>query len=589
MRFRDILIIFMCLIFAGGFFFFAGQRLDPIHQARDEMGLVSNTSVENAPPALAFATVAMGAFRGLIVDVLWMRADRLKEQGQFYDAKQLAEWITVLQPRFAAVWEFQAWNMAYNISVTVPATQWEQRWQWVRNGYELLRDKGIEQNPHSISLYRNLAWIFQHKIAGVTDDAHKDYKRELALAMRQVLGKNPTKDYFQRLASSPKTLEDIMADQQIADMVNELIASDEAFTDDQEFINNYLALRQKPDRFKPEAFDVIDKFRPTPALQKFDDFVKAYKLRNTWKFDIELMQSLNEKFGPVTPDKPDTHGVLRWEHPHVHAMYWAQKGLQIAGEQGKFSVEEKNTDRIMFHALQALFRSGKLIIYDIPGREASVFLRPDLDMFDTANEVYLDRIKKYETLEKGNPRSIKNGHRNFLINSTLMFYQTGRIKKAGKIYNQLRELYPEREEIKVPLSIFVRRRIVEEISSITINDARELILATLREAYFQYAVYEDDIAAAREKWAKDVYDIYKAEFSGEANKGVLRVDMVSFDMMRYFALNDFLSDTYYAEHLRRSMLGRIQVEKPELLKKLAKQEEVVRKMMENAKKEAQQK
>ncbi len=132
------------------------------------------------PPSLAFATVAMGAFRGLVVDILWMRADKLKEEGQFFDARQLAEWITKLQPRFAAVWEFHAWNMAYNISVAIPATQPEQRWRWVKNGYELLRDEGIPLNPKSIQLYRELARIFQHKLGGVSDDCQEYYKLQFA-------------------------------------------------------------------------------------------------------------------------------------------------------------------------------------------------------------------------------------------------------------------------------------------------------------------------------------------------------------------------------------------------------------------------
>jgi hypothetical protein len=142
---------------------------------------------ENAPPSLVFATVAMGAFRGLIVDILWMRADKLKEDGQFFDARQLAEWITTLQPRFASVWEFNAWNMAYNISVAIPATQPEQRWRWVKNGYELLRDEGIPLNPKSSQLYRELARIFQHKMGGVSDDAHKYYKLQLAEALGPLL------------------------------------------------------------------------------------------------------------------------------------------------------------------------------------------------------------------------------------------------------------------------------------------------------------------------------------------------------------------------------------------------------------------
>ncbi|NLH16476.1 MAG: hypothetical protein GX455_07855, partial [Phycisphaerae bacterium] len=149
MKWRDRLIVLASAILGCGLLGLAGTRLAPLTQSRQEMGLVATTPLENAPPSLAFATVAMGAFRGLVVDVLWMRADHLKEKGLFFDAKQLAEWITTLQPRFAAVWDFHAWNMAYNISVAVPNTQWEERWRWVRNGYELLRDKAIPLNPKS--------------------------------------------------------------------------------------------------------------------------------------------------------------------------------------------------------------------------------------------------------------------------------------------------------------------------------------------------------------------------------------------------------------------------------------------------------
>ena len=153
MRGRDLVILLISLTIAAGLLYASGAQLDYINTQRKEMGLVINPPLENAPPSLVFATVAMGAFRGLVVDILWMRADKLKEEGQFFDAKQLAQWITKLQPRFAAVWEFHAWNMAYNISVAIPASQPDQRWQWVRNGYELLRDEGIPTNPKSIQLY----------------------------------------------------------------------------------------------------------------------------------------------------------------------------------------------------------------------------------------------------------------------------------------------------------------------------------------------------------------------------------------------------------------------------------------------------
>ena len=317
------------------------MRLDSISSARQEMGLVSNEPLENAPPSLAFATVAMGAFRGIVVDILWMRADQLKEQGQFFDAKQLAEWISILQPRFAAVWDVLAWNMAYNISAAIPASQWQERWRWVKNGYELLRDKGIEKNPRRIILYRALALIFQHKIGGVTDDCHKHYKRELALSMRVLVGENPTNEYFHRLMGAERKLSEVAADADVAEFITALKAADKAFEDDDELVGNYLSLRQTPDRFSESAFEVIDRFRGAGALAKFDIFAKAYRLRNTWKIEPELMDGLNQEYGPYPSGDPNDRLPLNWEHPETHAIYWAQKGFMTAGIQEEYSIDEK--------------------------------------------------------------------------------------------------------------------------------------------------------------------------------------------------------------------------------------------------------
>src|SRR3989304_9068708 len=98
---------------------------------------VAAEGAEAMPPHMAVATAALGPFRGLLVDFLWYRANRLQTEGNYYEADTLGRWITTLQPRFPAVWVFQAWNMAYNISVATHTK--EERWDWVNKGIRLLR------------------------------------------------------------------------------------------------------------------------------------------------------------------------------------------------------------------------------------------------------------------------------------------------------------------------------------------------------------------------------------------------------------------------------------------------------------------
>jgi hypothetical protein len=133
---------------------------------------------EDTTPLVAMTTVAFGAFRGLVADVLWVRAAELQENGQYFELVQLATWISQLEPTIPEVWEFQAWNLAYNISVLF--SEPEDRWRWVAHGLDLLRHDGLRNNPVSPVLHWNIGWMFQHKIGMDFDQAHLFYKAELA-------------------------------------------------------------------------------------------------------------------------------------------------------------------------------------------------------------------------------------------------------------------------------------------------------------------------------------------------------------------------------------------------------------------------
>jgi hypothetical protein len=557
--------------------FWGSSRLDGINAQRSQMKLVMNEPLENSPPSLAFATVALGAFRGLIVDILWIRADQLKEEGKFFDAKQLAEWITLLQPRFASVWDFHAWNMAYNISVAIPASRPQERWQWVKNGYELLRDKGIEKNPHSILLYRSLAWIFQHKIGGVMDDAHKYYKLQLYHSMKPLLGPQ-TQEYYKALADAPQRIEDILKKPDIAKLVNELAAADSAFTKPAEIVDNYLSLRQQPQRFTQQAFAVIDSFRDTKTLEEFDTFAKAYYLRHTWKLEPQLMVQLNEKYGPIDYEDPNRVLPLDWTLADTHAIYWATLGLQKASRK-EYTIDELNTDRIVFHSLQNLYRTGKMIIYtsripekndpcNIVERE-SVFLFPDLRMFDRYDQALRELMKKYTDL-KGNVESLQGAHKSMLKRAVLLFYQAGHMAKAIEIYNTLREEYPEDTDIQVSLAEYARNRFINELRDIGVNDAIEIITLLLQETYYRYAVHDDDEAFGREKMAREVYDQYQKEFGDE---GVDRIPLPDFEVLRYIGITGFLNDLEYPDFVRQNLIERLRIERPELYEKMRQQHE----------------
>ena len=195
-------------LLAGALLFGAGRTQQALNRDRATLGLTRAEVLDNAPPALVFTTVALGGFRGLISNFLWMRANDLQQDDKFFEAAQIADWITKLEPTYAQVWQFQAWNMAYNISVKFKENapgDFHDRWNWLEHGIDLLRDDGLRYNPNNVAIFRELGWLFQHKIGQNLDDGNQYYKAKWAIEMEPFFGVEGTN--FDRLLH-PRTAAD---------------------------------------------------------------------------------------------------------------------------------------------------------------------------------------------------------------------------------------------------------------------------------------------------------------------------------------------------------------------------------------------
>ncbi|MGA2854959.1 MAG: hypothetical protein ABSE90_12615, partial [Verrucomicrobiota bacterium] len=190
-RVKKILLLLLAAALLAG----SGQVEKSLDRDRVQLGLTIGGPLQDAPPLLAFTTVALGGFRGLISNYLWIRANDLQLDDKFFEAAQLADWITDLEPHFAQVWNFQAWNMAYNISVKFKENapgDYSDRWRWVQRGIELLRDRALIYNPDETPIYQQLGWFFQHKIGQNLDDGNAYYKQQWVAAMSPFFGPNGT-------------------------------------------------------------------------------------------------------------------------------------------------------------------------------------------------------------------------------------------------------------------------------------------------------------------------------------------------------------------------------------------------------------
>ena len=241
-RVKKILLLLLTAILVAT----SSQIQKSLNQDRDRLGLTHTATLDNAPPVLAFTTIALGGFRGLISNFLWIRANDLQQDDKFFEAAQLANWITDLEPHFTQVWLFQAWNMAYNISVKFKENapgDYSDRWRWVENGVVLLRDQGLKYNPDNALIYRELAWFYQHKMGANLDDANMYYKAQWAKEMMPFFGPNGT---------------------------------------------NYDNL-----------------ISPQTAL----DHTTAFLLREKYKLDPEFIKTVDDKYGPFDWRLPEAHAI----------------------------------------------------------------------------------------------------------------------------------------------------------------------------------------------------------------------------------------------------------------------------------------
>jgi hypothetical protein len=109
----------------------------------------------------------LGGFRGIVADLLWLRAEEYKKDHDWDRLETTVELITKLQPHFLSIWTFQGWNLAYNVSVEWDAP--EDKYTWIKQGIKFVQE-GVRKNRRSPDLIWDTAWFYYHKL-GFADES----------------------------------------------------------------------------------------------------------------------------------------------------------------------------------------------------------------------------------------------------------------------------------------------------------------------------------------------------------------------------------------------------------------------------------
>jgi hypothetical protein len=125
--------------------------------------------IDPASESMKLATLGM---RGVAANLLWERANTYKREHDWDNLSATVNQITKLQPNFISVWQYQGWNLAYNVSVEFD--DYRSRYLWIKRGINFLRE-GIRYNSREPVLPWELGWTFGHKIGKA--DEYLQYRR----------------------------------------------------------------------------------------------------------------------------------------------------------------------------------------------------------------------------------------------------------------------------------------------------------------------------------------------------------------------------------------------------------------------------
>ncbi len=163
---------------------------------RQQFGISESDLGEISPASETMKLASLG-LRGVAATLLWEKAHKYRVMHEWDRLKAALNNIALLQPHYDKVWEHQAHNLAYNVSVEFD--DYRQRYEMVREGTEFLT-RGVRQNRKAPRLVWYTGWFYGQKI-GVADE----------------------KQQFRRLFSEDKVLHDSLGDQGIPVDSNEAL------------------------------------------------------------------------------------------------------------------------------------------------------------------------------------------------------------------------------------------------------------------------------------------------------------------------------------------------------------------------------
>jgi hypothetical protein len=338
-----------------------------LNRIKDERDLGEATLGRIDTGSFMMKMALIGGARGVVANTLWSRALELQRMHEWDELSQTVNFITKLQPHFLAIWTFQGWNLAYNVSV-----EWDDpadKYEWIKKGINFVRD-GVQKNRNSPDLLWDTAWTYYHKLGFadeavilrklVREDEDENFKLD-PLELEDRGTRVPRHDNFQ-LAYGWFTTAVRLVDRGAERLGGGTRAEEQTLATDVQYVDKPVQHKGRPGDLAFRTMPAHAQTRYAAALEKAS--VKGYaatfgdKARDEWekaraewvKFGTYPFPAFSHPDQPVQLDwiswhasgdprwnteltDPQRHWVERWSNDHNY-RYWKDRCSAEGTRQG---------------------------------------------------------------------------------------------------------------------------------------------------------------------------------------------------------------------------------------------------------------
>ena len=450
------------LLLAAAGFYLCSLLIPGLAAQRVDRRLTARETLAGAPPAYILADSLLGGFRSFLISALWMRAQNMKQQGEFFEMVDIYKMISTMEPNYPASWANMAWDLSYNVAAEFDEDPHE-RLYWVFRGVSMLRDEAIRHNPRSALLYYELSWIFYNKATNSVDPAFPLYRQFLAMQVgRILLGTGDSQSLREIIATAAQYPDAgaFYAREEVRRLTQELRAHGYDIANDAIRI----AALNPPELEKILAPKANMELLRTAMLLEMNR-----RLRTDLNMSPELMLELNTRFTDID-----------WRLPQAHALYWSWLGNRHQLEEDPQYTNLRFERMIYFSLIQLAHMGGGIVTED-----GMVIAPPNPQALDKVIEYMEDLLERKKDVPGMD--GVRSAFENFLRVAVFNFYFEDDRLNAERVRQRLVKFSGYPDKYGGTLTQFIQKELPDFVDGMTPDRSMMLLVSFCNRAYWYLA------------------------------------------------------------------------------------------------------